>query len=263
MYGKNIGSLNVYSRAELDGLESVLFRKSYEIGDYWERLEIKLNETQQVTKMRIIVEGVVGNGNLGNIAIDDISFTSGCKFDPAQELSTLVTQRQTTTTTTIAVCPNNSFKCKSNDKIQCIPDEKVCNFIADCDDSSDEADCGTCDFETSWCGFVDRSNDKFVWNRKQAPSSNSQGPQVDHTFGQSKNGYFISTEINPQGQYVNQAKLLGPKLQKTSESCKVSMWIHMKSPLISTIDFLFTNSLDYENYEFLYSIDGPLGKIFN
>lgn len=101
-----------------------------------------------------------------------------------------------------------------------------------------------------------------MWNRKLAPSTNIQGPQIDHTFGESQNGYFISTEINPLGQYVNQAKLLGPKLQETSESCKVSMWINMKSPLLSTIDFLFTNALDYDDYEFLDTISGPLGKYF-
>ena len=255
MYGKNIGSLNIYTQSELDGGESTVFRKSYEVGDYWERLEINLNETQAL-RVRIIIEGVVGNGDLGVISIDDITFTSGCKFNSTQEFSTLITQAETTSTANVCL---NSFRCLSD--LKCLPYEKVCNFISDCDDSSDEADCGTCDFELSTCGWSDRSSDKFVWNRKQAPSSNIQGPQIDHTFGEIKNGYFITTEINPLGQFVNQAKLLGPKLKETSESCKVSMWIHMKSPLVCTIDFLFTNANDFDDYEFLDSISGPLGKI--
>lgn len=132
MYGKNIGSLNIYSQSESDGHESILFRKSYEVGDYWERLEIKLNETQTFRE-RIIIEGVVGNGYLGNIAIDDITFTSGCIFNSTQEFSTIITQAQTTTTPIVCL---NSFKCVSD--LKCLTFEKVCNFINDCEDSSDE-----------------------------------------------------------------------------------------------------------------------------
>ena len=48
----------------------------------------------------------------------------------------------------------------------------------DCPDKSDEADCGTCDFESSSCGWYDNGNGEFRWNRKQAPSDNPQGPEV-------------------------------------------------------------------------------------
>ena len=205
----------------------------------------------------ILIKGIVGDGYFGDIGIDDITLTSGCIFDSTSLFST---NKPPTSTTTSNVCINE-FKCKSNDQIQCISYDKVCNFLSDCDDSSDEEDCGTCDFEQSSCGWSDQSNDKFIWSRRQAPSSNPQGPQYDHTHGQTKNGYFIKTEINPLGQFVNQAILKGPKLQATSENCKVSMWIHMKSSSsYASIDFLFTNASDYCDYYFLETISGSLGK---
>ena len=257
MYGQNIGALNIYSKSAVNGREDLLFKNTIEVGDYWERLEVSLNDTQP---FRIIIEGVVGDGDLGLIGIDDTSFTSGCIFDPNVSFSTITLP---TTTTTINVCGDN-FKCKSNDKIQCIPYDKVCNFINECDDSSDEENCGTCDFEQSSCGWYDQSKDKFFWNRRQAPSLNFNGPQIDHTNGANQNGHFLTTEINPQGStFVNQAILLSPKLQKTSENCKVTMWLHMGSVLIAEMDFLFTNASNYNDYAYLDTIFGPLGRFLN
>jgi len=55
MYGKTIGSLNIFTQSEVDGQENLVFRKSNEVGDYWNRFEAKLNETGS---FRIIIEGI-------------------------------------------------------------------------------------------------------------------------------------------------------------------------------------------------------------
>ena len=254
MHGKNMGSLKIYTKSALNGAENLIFDKSYEVGDYWDRLELSLNNITE--QFRVVIEGVVGDGELGDIGIDDISFTSGCIFGSAGPLTTVTLPPSTSTPN---VCGEN-FKCKSDASIQCIPYDKVCNFITECDDQSDEQDCGTCDFEESACGWKDYSNDKFGWTRRQAPSLNTQGPQIDHTTS-SINGHFLITQINPESSgFVNQAILLGPKLQKTSEYCKASMWIHMGTGLHAEIDFIFTNVSDYMDYTFLETLYGPLGK---
>ena len=64
--------------------------------------------------------------------------------------------------------------------------DKVCNFVNDCEDHSDEEYCGTCDFEKHWCGYEDDSDGSMDWQRLKAPSYNSDGPKTDHTYIYSK-----------------------------------------------------------------------------
>lgn len=43
-------------------------------------MEFDLPATAAYTPYKIIIEGVLGEGTAGDIAIDDISFTPGCQF---------------------------------------------------------------------------------------------------------------------------------------------------------------------------------------
>jgi hypothetical protein len=251
MYGRNMGALSIYSRTSTDGGENLLFRKANEVGNYWDRIDLIINETKP---FQIIIEGVVGSGRLGDIGIDDLSFSNGCIVDNSIVLPSLTTLQPQTT---LSPCPNQ-FKCKSNN--QCVPLDKVCNFKYECDDRSDEAECGTCDFETSSCGWYDRSDDKFVWKRKQAPSINNQGPQADHTFGDGRKGFFLITEIDENnGEYVNYAELHGPKFQETSFSCKMDVWINMGRSTDPSIYFYYANFSDSDDFDKISNIGKPLG----
>ena len=78
MYGQTMGALNVYSRTTLGGAENRLFSKTNEVGDYWSRIDIQIRETQP---FQIVIEGVVGTSYLGDIAVDDVTFSYGCKID--------------------------------------------------------------------------------------------------------------------------------------------------------------------------------------
>ncbi|CAF0808194.1 unnamed protein product, partial [Brachionus calyciflorus] len=258
MYGRTMGKLNVYLRVSI-GDEKILFSKASEVGNYWERADIKISSTQA---FQIVIEGIVGSDQYGDIGLDDISFTSGCQIDNTIVLPT--TQSSQTTSTTSYPCgnPQQFFQCKSNNTIKCIPINKVCNFEYDCDDKSDETECGTCNFETSWCGWYDKSNDKIVWNRRQAPSTNTQGPQIDHTLSNSTQakGSFLITEIDiDAGTFINRAILLGPRFEATSASCKVSLWIFMDNP-DSRTTFYFTNVTNTYDYKFLGTVYGTGNK---
>lgn len=46
-------------------------------GAMWTRMELDMDST---SAYKIIFEGLIGDGSQGDIAIDDISFTPGCKF---------------------------------------------------------------------------------------------------------------------------------------------------------------------------------------
>jgi len=205
MYGLNIGSLNVYIK-NLMGLKKV-FTKTNELGDFWERVVLDLSG--ESLAYQLVVEGVVGTSYLGDIGIDDTSFTDGCVFDKLGEITT----QATTTITTISPCGDQGqFQCQNK---KCITKEKVCNFVDDCGDASDEAECGTCDFETGMCGFYDGSEDEFKWKRTQAPSKISAGPQVDHTTNSTSGNYLVTYEDLESGGWSLDATLLGPALKAT------------------------------------------------
>jgi hypothetical protein len=250
MYGSTIGTLSVYKRIAVGGLESTLFTKTGEVGNFWNRVDLKITGDQP---FQIVVEATSTGGYYGEIAIDDTSFTPGCVIDNSPFPS--ITPVPTTTTT--PRCGLGNFECKSG---QCIPGNKVCNFKPDCSDSSDEINCGTCDFETSSCGWYDGGDDEFKFVRKQAPSPNSNGPQVDHTYGANKTGTFIYTELDPDaGSFPSSATLFGPVFQETGEYCKMTMWIYMDGNF-PYIDIYYVNSSSKNDYDFLDYIYGSQGK---
>lgn len=144
MYGKNIGALRVYSKT-VNGLNE-LFSKTHEVGDYWERANIAVSES---LPYQIVLEGTVGSGVYGDIGIDDTSFTDGCNFD--KSAGSIVTQSTPSPTSPYQPCPLGQFQCNKFEHhagLVCISENLVCDFKYDCDDKSDEAECGTCDFET-------------------------------------------------------------------------------------------------------------------
>jgi hypothetical protein len=254
MYGKNIGSLNVYLRSGVGGNEQVLIKKQGEVGNYWERIDLLIDYTNP---FQIIIEAVVGNGMFGNMAIDDISFTPNCIIDDTATLATGVTYPTTTET---SACAADKFKCNalSNNQVVCIDKSLVCDFKDDCPDKSDEEMCGNCDFETSQCGFYDKSSNKMLWKRIQSPSPNPQGPQIDHTYlnNTSVKGYFMATQLSTiSGTFSYRTDLWGPVLGTTGANCKFTFWMHMKDKN-ARISTYFTNSTYVYDYKSLGTLYG-------
>ncbi len=96
------------------------------------------------------------------------------------------------------------------------------------------------------------------WNRRKAPSANPNGPQIDHTYPNSS-GYFLITELNAGNGFDDIVALYGPRLQETSENCKLTFWIHMGTNLRSSLFFYFINATDPSEFTYLDSEYGPLG----
>uniref|UniRef100_H3B4N6 MAM domain-containing protein n=1 Tax=Latimeria chalumnae TaxID=7897 RepID=H3B4N6_LATCH len=177
MHGKNIGSLKVYTRVFNDGTLMERWTRSGEVGNYFVRTEVILPAGQP---FQVIIEGVVGNGLLGFIVLDDISFTPDCHmFDGFAVTESLQSAPLFLTT---PFCLQGEALCKNSSNI-CISEDKICDFVGDCPDGSDETHCGTCSFETSACGWNDVSRGHYKWRLEMANISATPG--IDHTLGTS------------------------------------------------------------------------------
>ena len=127
IFGSNVGQLRVLLRTTIGGDEKVLFSKDKEESYNW---QLALIEIQESRPFQIVIEGMVGISFLNDIAIDDVSFTSGCKMNSSVEVSTITTERPSTTPTTQPLitnhpdcpenfCLNNGICYKKNTVFKC------------------------------------------------------------------------------------------------------------------------------------------------
>ncbi|XP_035827621.1 MAM and LDL-receptor class A domain-containing protein 1-like [Aplysia californica] len=209
MYGRSAGSLNVYTRTAINGSLTSVFSKSGNMGDKWIRTDIPLTETSD---FQILIEATVGSAYSGDIAVDDISLTPSCKLS-SNALPTAAPMPATTTRK-----PGSNFVCGDG---QPIAQTLVCDFNPDCKDGSDEANCGTCTFESGLCGWNDRSDGMFAWVNATAASATGTMPRVDSTFPGISKGHYMSL-TGGTGTDRDPATLASPVLHNTSSSCQMS-----------------------------------------
>jgi hypothetical protein len=161
---KNGGTLNVHRLNKLNSQSQNLFTENADLYDLWYEREIELpiidQQVNQDTPIRLIFEGVTQNTG-GAVAVDDIKLYDG---------KCLGTQ----------VLPG-TFNCQNG---QTIDKNKVCDFNEDCSNGRDEKFCGTCDFEDPYesCGWSDRNNGSFYWQRNRNGSLDIDRPTNDHTY---------------------------------------------------------------------------------
>ncbi|CAB3999552.1 MAM and LDL-receptor class A domain-containing 1-like isoform X1, partial [Paramuricea clavata] len=78
MYGASTGSLIVYQNMGSQLME--LFKKSGEQGNQWKKVELQINNGSRYS---VVFSGVTGSSYQGDIALDEISITSGqCSGSP-------------------------------------------------------------------------------------------------------------------------------------------------------------------------------------
>ena len=179
---------------------------------------------------------------MGHVDIDDTSFTSGCLFhDPDSGSQVVLPQTvaaRTTTAPPVPACGEDGFQCVSSGK--CVALASVCNFVADCEDASDERHCGSCTFEDGnddndnerMCGYEDvpeEDNTRIGWRVRQAEDASALGPSVDHTWA-NKSGHYLLTVVKESTSssslaFFDDAYLFGPIVRsQTSAKCTVRLW---------------------------------------
>nr|XP_039272221.1 MAM and LDL-receptor class A domain-containing protein 2-like [Styela clava] len=188
MIGRHVGELTFYKRTRVGGpWIKVWYRKEALEQDYFARREITLADAEN---FQVMIEGKVGNGHEGDIAIDDIVFSPGCVFIGGS------LPAGTTPPPTPSPCDVGEAVC--DDRSTCIALSKVCDYIADCPSGlGDENQCATCTFEENTCGWTDISSGTWAWLREEALHViDPQGPQVDHTTSTPQGKIFVNRGIH-------------------------------------------------------------------
>eukprot|EP00117_Sycon_ciliatum_P042503 scpid2178/ scgid30914/ MAM and LDL-receptor class A domain-containing protein C10orf112 len=74
MYGNRMGNLSLFLEDDFS-VRTLVWSKSGDQGYFWHRADVTVRST---SPYHYVLEGVVGTGSAGDIAVDDISLTRGC-----------------------------------------------------------------------------------------------------------------------------------------------------------------------------------------
>ncbi|RDD40324.1 MAM and LDL-receptor class A domain-containing protein 2 [Trichoplax sp. H2] len=249
MNGPSVGSLRISTRTSFTAPLVQQWSLSGNQGPLWQKAIVNLPASSN--PYQIVITGVVGSSFQGDIAIDDISFTPGCQFGGS------IPGQPTIKPTQPGSC-TNKFKCASG--TVCVAWNKVCDWVNDCADGSDEANCGACTFEKGQCGWQNTFTDNFNWTRHQGRTpSLTTGPSYDHTTFSSR-GWYMYTEVTG-GRIGNRADLSGPLIQKSPASCLLTFYLHMYGRNIGSLALYMFNSRGQRIAQ-LYGITGNQGNFW-
>ena len=139
MHAGDITTLAVYLR---DKTEDTQLWKVDEDPEYgWLSAVMPIPATED--NWRIVIRATRSPGPEGDVAIDDLSFSTTCLL--GGNATTSSPTIGPTTHTTPSVCSSQEFQCGD---LSCIPKQQVCDFKPQCHDDSDEDGCRTsCTFD--------------------------------------------------------------------------------------------------------------------
>ncbi|XP_051007238.1 MAM and LDL-receptor class A domain-containing protein 1 [Acomys russatus] len=208
MNGATVGSLQVLIKK--GDMISKVWAQSGQQGPQWKKVQVFLGIHSHV---EVIFRAKRGVSYIGDVAVDDVSF---------QDCSPLLdTNRK---------CTAEEFTCANK---HCIAEDKLCDFVNDCADNSDETMfiCGTstrrCDFEFDICAWEQDHDEDIDWNLKASNiQATSTQPAVDHTLRNSSGHYIILKSYIPQ-QPMRTARISSPVISKRSKDCKIIFNYHM------------------------------------
>jgi hypothetical protein len=125
--------------------------------DNWHKVQVNLRfdrSLEENDKQQFVIHLLLQKASKQqSIALDDLQLLDHQCPDPFPQ-STSVT-----------------FECNVAGQSESLSIDKRCNFVNDCDDGSDEIDCGACEFDENFCGYEPLP--VTAWSIKSHTTSNS------------------------------------------------------------------------------------------
>ncbi|KAM6919231.1 apical endosomal glycoprotein [Xenentodon cancila] len=220
-------TLTAQSRTLTSGSnDKVLWQRETSQGHSWKRAEVSFSSS---VSSKIVFRYELGDAPSRLVALDDISFSKECDFDP--DNNNLPDTPPTSAPPTPSDAPTSSarpnpcqddeFFCHLSAGKVCILATLQCDYHPDCAHGEDEAGCGPCTFESDQCQWTDISDGQNMWQRQKA--NNSTEPPTDHT---TETGYYMRVDVS-QGSAPSEAKLQSPRLPPSSPYCQILFHFHI------------------------------------
>uniref|UniRef100_A0ABM0H1S3 Deleted in malignant brain tumors 1 protein-like n=1 Tax=Saccoglossus kowalevskii TaxID=10224 RepID=A0ABM0H1S3_SACKO len=219
MYGTDVDELKLKMLTMTSHRETEIFKQDGNEGDAWHLEKITLNSSES---FQLFFVAVVGRNQFADIAIDDISFTTGCQLDNSS-----------------CALPEDTpqFTCLNSG--ECISEEHTCDYHHNCIDGTDEAHdlCdsrpGQCDFQDGFCSWKQSCHDDFDWKRIKGQNSVA-GPYRDHSL---RNSLGFYAYIDASAQQTNEVAELRSLTLSTSptELCKIRFYYYMYGTNFGTL----------------------------
>ncbi|PIK60268.1 putative MAM and LDL-receptor class A domain-containing protein 1 isoform X2 [Apostichopus japonicus] len=222
MKGNFIGALTVFTREQINGPLTQLWQQTQDMRDPWMFVALDLHREND---FQVVFQGSRGISVVGDISLDDISFTPGCTA-AGRNLPTATTIRPPFTLPG-GECDPSFYQCVTG---QCVRGDAYCDFHYDCFDGSDESDCPVvCGFEFGLCGWNQMKDDEFDWKARESASEmdlNYNGPVNDHTYNSPQGNYMyvVGTQVPLKDR---KARLISPVFHTASRACKFTFWYNM------------------------------------
>ncbi|RVE62060.1 hypothetical protein OJAV_G00176900 [Oryzias javanicus] len=216
------GRLTVQSRTHGSG-DGELWLMETPPSFSWQRGQLTFSSA---ASSKVVFRYELGEDSGALVALDDISFSKECTFDPDNNQLPGAPSTPPTppdTSPPVDPCQDGEFFCRLSGGNFCISAALKCDYQPDCPRGEDEAGCGPCTFESDQCRWTDGSEGASAWRRLKA--DNGTEPPVDHTADGGE-GYFMTAEV-AQGPDGSEARLQSPPLPPSSPFCQIQFHFHI------------------------------------
>ncbi|XP_061588557.1 MAM and LDL-receptor class A domain-containing protein 2 [Cololabis saira] len=214
-------TLTAQSRTLTSGSnDKVLWKRETSPSYSWNRAEVSFSSS---VSSKIVFRYELGDAPRGLVALDDISFSKECVFDPDNNDLPDTPPTPAPTSPPVNPCQDDEFFCHLSAGKVCILATMQCDYLPDCPLGEDEAGCGPCTFENNQCQWTDISDGQSKWQRQKA--NNNTEPPTDHT---TETGYYMSVNVTV-ASVQSDARLQSPQLHLSSPYCQILFHFHISA----------------------------------
>ncbi|XP_071851180.1 MAM and LDL-receptor class A domain-containing protein 1-like isoform X5 [Apostichopus japonicus] len=194
MYGSSVGTLQVFWETALQS--KTIWSLSGNQGDQWIFAEASYFPPSD---FRLVIEAIRGSDHESDISIDDVAYQASCT-QPTQAAP---------------------FDCLDGTTITTL---QVCDWIEDCSNGEDEANCLEADFDSGLGGYT--SLDYYLYPWANVTSPRASGPPADASSN-TDGAYMVVDLTNPFPAGRPVAVLESAEIHQVYGRCQLSVWYYL------------------------------------